>query len=307
MNHASYFGGSPVQTAHRQQNTISREARMSGIGMFGGADVNLRFLPAGPDFGIQFERTDLAGSPRIPALIEYAIEQPRRTVLTAGGATVEVTEHVLAALAGLQIDNCLVQLDAPEPPAGDGSALPFAEALLEAGRTELDAPRQCLVVDQPFDLASAEGTQELAVRPLRKTSPAISYHLDYGKGSPVPSGNLTVEITPETFLREIAFARTFVCESEVTALQSRGYGLRMTPQNVLVFGQNGVIDNELRCEDECTRHKLLDCIGDFALAGCDLQGHFSAWRTGHAMNREVIRMIRLKYGTGGGTAGRHVA
>lgn len=285
-------------TSHRAQQTIARRVSVGGIGMFGGASVTLEFVPAAVDFGIVFERVDLPGQPRVPALVEYAVEQPRRTVLQRNRATVGTTEHVLAALAGLQIDNCLVRIDAPEPPAGDGSAMLFAQALMEAGAVEQDAPRLCLTIEQSVDLASCDGQQEMAARALRKVHPALSYHLDYGVGSPVPAGNLTVEVTPETFLAELAFARTFVCRSEVEELQKQGFGLRMSPRNVLVFDEDGVFENELHCADECVRHKLLDCLGDFALAGCDLQGHFSGWRTGHAMNRELIRTIRRKYDFG---------
>ena len=125
---------------------------------------------------------------------------------------------------------------------------------------------------------------------------AITYQLDYGDRSPIPPQNLTIEITPESFVREIAFARTFVLESEVAALQAAGYGRRVTHQTLLVFDANGrVIDNELRAPDEPVRHKILDCIGDFALIGADLRGYFNAYRSGHRHNHDLVRRILLTH------------
>ncbi len=279
----------------RPQRTICRPAEVTGIGFLTGADVSLRFLPAAENHGIAFQRVDIPGSKPIPARLEYTVPRERRTSIARDGVAVEMTEHVLASLAGLQIDNCLVQIDAPENPGCDGSSLAFAEALLAAGIVEQSAPQERLVVEQVVKTRADDRGSEIVVKPLSRPALAISYLLDYGPRSPIPAQTLTVEITPESFMTELAFARTFILESEVKALQAQGYGTRTTARDLLVFDAHGPIDNTLRAADECVRHKILDCLGDFALLGCDLQGHFSAYRSGHRLNRESARRVGLAH------------
>ncbi|MEX2287706.1 MAG: UDP-3-O-acyl-N-acetylglucosamine deacetylase [Planctomycetaceae bacterium] len=277
----------------RMQQTIAGPAEISGVGFFTGADVTLRFLPAAAGHGIAFQRTDRPGTAPIPAIIAYAVPRRRRTAIEHQGVAVEMTEHVLAALAGLRIDNCLVELNAPEPPGCDGSSRAFAEALLEAGIVVQDEPRTVHVIESPFRVGEDVDRAEIAARPLSRGTLAISYHLDYGPRSPIPPQTLTVEISPETFVNELAFARTFVLESEVEALRAQGHGTRISARDLLVFGPDGVIDNQLRADDECVRHKILDCLGDFALLGCDIHGHVSAYRSGHQLNRELIHRLQM--------------
>ena len=273
----------------RSQRTIRRPAVVRGFGLFGGADVTLTFLPAPEDHGIVFERIDLAEPVRIPATIEHVIRLPRRTAIAAGGTSVQMTEHVIPALAGLQIDNTLIQIDAPEPPGGDGSALFLADALWEAGLEAQSAPRRCHSVDRTLVVEEQSGSR-VSIAPTRDGAYRVSYSLDYNHPA-IPAQHFSAVISPETFLDQIAFARTFVLEEEVRALQSQGIGLRATPRNILVFGRDGVIENRLRAPDECARHKLLDCLGDFALIGCDLAGDFRADRSGHHTNQEVVRQL----------------
>lgn len=279
---------------HRSQRTISRPAEVCGVGFITGVDVRLHFLPAPANHGITFRRVDLHGSDPIPARIEYAIPRQRRTAIAKDGAVVELTEHVLAALAGLQVDNCRIELNAPEPPGCDGSSLAFAEAILEAGVVELGVPQPRWIVNANDRVVSDDGKCELTARPLARPSLAIGYQLDYGPRCPIQPQNLFVEITPESFMSELAFCRTFVLESEVVALKALGYGTRTTYRDLLVFGPDGVIDNELHLPDECVRHKILDCLGDFALLGCDIQGRFEAFRSGHELNRDIVACLRKR-------------
>ena len=275
----------------RHQRTIARPAEFHGFGFLTGADVTLRFLPDDEHSGIRFQRVDLPGTKPIPATLQHVVARQRRTSISNGEATVELIEHVMAALAGLQIDNCLVQLDAPEAPGADGSSLGFVHALLEAGIVEQSAPRDVLVIRQPAR-ATADGNQtEITAGPVFRRTLVISYELDYGPRSPIKPQLLTFEFSPETFVANLAFARTFVLESEVAALKAQGYGTRVTEKDLLVFGQDGVIGNELRAADECVRHKVLDCIGDFALLGCDVHGHFRAYRSGHNLNHAICRQV----------------
>ncbi len=245
-------------------------------------------LPAEEHEGIVFERTDLAGSPRIPAHINFLAAEDRRTKLVFGSASVEMTEHLLAACAGLQVDNCLIQINAPELPGCDGSALPYAEALLQAGILSQTAPRKCLQIQQSTPVEDAQAV--LAVAPCFEGL-RLSYELDYGPESPIPAQSADFQITPEIFLKEIAPARTFVLEQEIAWLRSKGYGQKVTFQDLLVYGINGPVENPLRASNECARHKLLDCLGDLFLCGCDLTGHIRAARSGHRHNHLLAKTL----------------
>lgn len=274
--------------SHRRQNTLHTTATVRGRGLFSGADATLEFVSAPEYHGIVFQRVDLADAVRIPARIDYVVPRPRRTVLSRWGVCVEVVEHVLAALAGLQVDNCLVRIDSPELPNGDGSARPFVEALLAAGIVPQSAPAHRIAVPCSVHIGTDAGG--IAARPADGNY-RIGYELDYGDFPPGRQ-SLEVEVTPETFLREIAFARTFVLESEIAALRASGLGLQTTARDLLVLAADGrPVDNTLRAPDECVRHKVLDCIGDLALAGADWCGEFQAVRSGHAQNHEIVRHV----------------
>lgn len=274
----------------RRQQTLAHSVWTDGIGFITGADVRVYFHAAAPDHGIRFLRTDVPGSKAIPARIEYAIPRQRRTAISMDGVTVELTEHVMAALAGLQIDNCLVELNAAEPPGCDGSAQAFVDALLKGGVVEQDAFCSHVSVEQPLVVSDQNCRLEAEPEPHGKL--VIGYALDYGPGSPIPAQERSFEVTRESFINEIAFARTFILEEEIEALRALGYGKRTKTSDLLIFGSNGVVGNEIRAADECARHKILDCIGDFALCGANLSGRFQAVRSGHQMNREMVRTLR---------------
>lgn len=280
----------------RPQCTLRQSFETQGVGLFTGADVQLRFRPAPADHGIVFQRIDLPGSPTVPARIEFVTSCARRTAIARNGVQVEMIEHVMAAFAGLQIDNCLVELNGPEVPGFDGSCLEICRMLIESGFVEQERPREVLSLRMPVQVSAEQSEVEVSARPMNHCGLAITYQLDYGDRSPIPPQNLTAEITPETFLRDIAFARTFVLESEVTALRAAGYGQRITCQDLLVFDASGsVIDNELRAPDEPVRHKILDFLGDISLIGSDLRGYFNAYRSGHRHNHDLARSILVTH------------
>ena len=275
----------------RRQRTLTRPAEYSGFGFLTGAEITVSFLPADENFGIRFQRTDLKGTEPIPALLENVIPRQRRTAISNGAATVELIEHSMAALAGLQIDNCLVRLNGPELPGADGSCQPFVQELLKAGIVEQSAPRETLVIRSDSRATMADGS-EISAGPVFHRTLVVGYELDYGPRSPIKPQLLTFEFSVEHFVRDIAYARTFILQSEVAALQSQGYGSRVTEKDLLIFGPEGVLGNELRAPDECVRHKILDCIGDFALLGCDVHGHFRAYRSGHNLNHSICQQVR---------------
>lgn len=251
--------------------------------------MELEFRPAEVDAGIVFVRRDLAGNPRIKAVVANRVETPRRTTLRAAGASVEMVEHVMAALAGLQIDNCEVWVNEAEMPGCDGSSQPFVTALDSAGTLEQSAARPRLVVRTVTRLGGEDSWIE--ARPGAGGGMSVKFRLDYGSGNAIGRQTLQLPVTPESFRRELAPSRTFVLEEEAEWLVSRGLGKRATYENVLVFDKQGPVANILRYRDECVRHKALDLIGDLALAGCDLDGHFIAHRSGHRLNAELVRAL----------------
>lgn len=275
----------------RTENTIARSVELHGYGFFSGRDVSLKLLPAAAGHGLRFRRVDLPGTDPIPATLEHVVPRPRRTAIELGGASVELTEHLLAAFAGLQIDNCLVEIDAGELPGLDGSSYGFVEALTGAGVLPQHSPRRVIHVDRRVRVASPDGSQWIVADPIPDGVLSIGATVDYGTNSPIRRQYFSSTINSRSFSRDIAPARTFVLESEVAQLRKAGYGLRATAADLLVFGPQGPIHNELRAPNECARHKVLDCLGDLALLGCDLVARVEGHRSGHHLNAELARSI----------------
>jgi len=274
---------------YRYQRTIARPAELLGIGYLTGASVRLRFVPAAAETGIVFVRVDRGPRARIPAAIDQVTGTQRRTTLGQAPLSVSLVEHVLAALAGLRIDNCYVELNAPEPPGLDGSAQRFVQCLQDAG-IELQSARHAVwCVDQPLVLR--QGGATLALYPTDEDELRISYLLDYGVLSALGRQRHTVTLTPESFANEIAACRTFLLEAEAIEFQRQGLGSRTQVSDLLVFGPHGPLHNRLRYADEPARHKILDLIGDLSLLGQDIRGHVVAYRSGHPLNVELVRAL----------------
>jgi UDP-3-O-[3-hydroxymyristoyl] N-acetylglucosamine deacetylase / 3-hydroxyacyl-[acyl-carrier-protein] dehydratase len=285
-----------MHNASRLQRTIAADTEVQGVGFFHGSDVTLRFRPAGADTGVVFVRTDLPGRPSVRAHVDNVVPTPRRTTVRRGAASVEMIEHVMAALAGLRIDNCTVEIDAPEAPGLDGSSRAYVEAFEAVGTVELDRPRAALVIETPVTVR--EGQAALTAHPGDGSGLVLSYHLDYGRHTPIGTQSLFLEVTPERFADELAASRTFLLQAEAKILQTAGIGTRATEADLLIFGPDGVVGNSLRYPDECVRHKILDMVGDFALLGQDIQGHVVAYRSGHSLNAALVRALVAS--TGGG-------
>ncbi len=248
--------------------------------------MTIEFRPARENTGIVFVRSDLAGSPHIPAIIQNRVPGPRRTTLVHNGCAVEMVEHVMAALAGLQIDNCEVHVNRAEMPGMDGSSICFVEALLAAGNKLQRSIKETFTVREPTRVADGEAWIEAS--PGLPGATTFCYKLDYPHAPMIGAQTFIATLDRETFIREIAPARTFLLQSEAEQLQRQGLGSRVSHQDVLVFDESGPIGNALRFSDECARHKMLDMIGDFALSGRDLVGEFVASKSGHRMNSQMI-------------------
>ncbi|HEV3340949.1 MAG TPA: UDP-3-O-acyl-N-acetylglucosamine deacetylase [Pirellulales bacterium] len=275
--------------APRRQQTIARPAVVEGFGYWSGKDVRVEFKPAAADAGVSFVRGDLARPVRIRASVANRVEAPRRTTLRSGGASVEMVEHIMAALGGLGVDNCEVWVSASEMPGLDGSSLPYVDALTAAGLVELNAVRPALFVREVTRLGNEESWVE--ARPGTSGGLTLKFHLDYGPGNAIGRQTLSLPVTSDSFRRELAPSRTFMLKAEADWLLAQGLGRRASLKDLLVFDAEGPIDNELRFRDECVRHKALDLVGDLSLAGCDLVTHIIAYRSGHRLNAELVRVL----------------
>lgn len=280
---------------YRYQRTLAHDVEIEGVGFLTGATVRLRFRPAPPHTGVILVRTDLHPVVHVPARVQQVTGTRRRTTLGHAPYQVGLVEHVLAALAGLRIDNCFVDVNAPEPPGLDGSAQRFVDALKSTGVVLQSARREIWSVDHPVIVE--QGGSTLALYPPEGDELRISYTLSYGSFSPIDRQMHTQAITPESFVNYIAGCRTFLLEAEAMELRQQGLGSRTSAADLLVFGRSGPIGNRLRHADEPARHKILDLIGDLSLLGHDLRGHVVAYRSGHPLNVELVRTLAERMAT----------
>ena len=267
-----------------QQKTVGKTVTYTGIGLHSGRNVTITLNPAGASTGIIFVRTDLPGTPQVAALASNVTNAMRATTLESGSAKVFTVEHLLAAFYAMGIDNCLVEINSVEPPVADGSALPFVRLIEEAGEEEQDALRTSVVVTEA--LVIRDGDKFITVLPydgLRITFTSINSHPMLG----VQFGDY--EITKNIFIREIAPARTIGFMNEVALLQAQGLALGGSLENVVVYDDEKVL-TPLRFPDELVRHKILDIIGDLALAG-NIKGHIIAVKSSHALNTALAKKI----------------
>ncbi|MEM9184939.1 MAG: UDP-3-O-acyl-N-acetylglucosamine deacetylase [Planctomycetota bacterium] len=282
------------QNPDRPQRTLARPAIVAGHGYWSSERVVVEFRPAAVGAGIAFVRDDLDGAPRIPAAVAHQRPADRRTILASGNggqstAEVEMVEHVLAALYGLGVDNCEVGVSAAEMPGCDGSSLAFVEAIADAGLVEQHKSIEPLVVTTP--VRCQRGDAWIEARPPIGDGLSIEYNLDFGPDSPIPAQWSVTSIDQVAFATELAPARTFVLKAEADAIRAQGIAEHVTANDLLIFGPDGPIDNALRYPDECARHKALDVVGDFALAGRPIAGHIVACRSGHRLNAELVREL----------------
>jgi len=277
----------------RPQQTIRRPTTVVGFGYWSGKEVRVEFRPAPEGSGITFVRDDLGPQASIPGRVEYRTDVLRRTNLSLGGANVEMVEHILAALAGLQIDNCEVGVDQAEMPGCDGSAIDFVDALLGVGLQEQGEEVSHLEITETVRLTSGDAWIE--AHPVADGSYSIEFELDYPEDSVIGRQSAAVEVTPELFCRELAPCRTFVLQREAEEMVRRGLGTHVTPRDLLIFDQQGVVGNELRFENECARHKALDLIGDLALTGHAIVGRIVAYRSGHKLNAKLAQELVTQF------------
>src|SRR5918992_1992318 len=260
------------------QRTLKRAVSCAGIGLHSGRKVTLSLKPAPADHGIRFRRSDLGGL-EIPATVTHLGGIQYATGLSLKDGSVETVEHLLAALVSLGVDNVIVELNHPEVPIMDGSAAPFIYLIHEAGLKRLAAPKRFLKVVRP--IALSRGDKRIAMYPSEHFKVTYSIAFDHPL---LRHQSRTMRINEDTFIEEIAPARTFGFLKEVEMLRQQGLALGGSLENAIVIGDTGVLNNALRFDDEFVRHKILDVIGDLALIGRPLIGHVVAHRGGHALH-----------------------
>ena len=271
------------------QRTISSDVSLDGVGVHSGEPARLTFRPADVGSGIRFRRVDLDGAPEIPADLDHVVDTDLGTTLGLDDTTVRTVEHVMAALAALRVDNVIVEVDGPEVPIRDGSFLDFCIALKEAGPVEQDEPAELISIPAPVHVDAGDGRGTYVATP--SASCTVSATIDFEHPA-IGRQFGSFLIDEDRFLAEVAPARTFGFEADADALQARGLALGSSLENSVVLGEEGVLNDSLRFDDECLRHKVGDMVGDLALLGGRLQGHVVAERPSHQGNIELARAIR---------------
>lgn len=279
-----------------KQTTLAKAVSLTGTSLHEGAAVTLTLKPAKAGEGYTFVRTDKAGA-AVKAHPSKIIDIKRRTVIKDGEAEVHTIEHVLSALYGLGVDNATIELNAPEPPAGDGSAKAFMDLVDQAGIATLEAEAEVFTPTAP--LVFTEGSASISCTPNPQTQApnpvfAVQYTLDYGVPH-LPLQRFSGDASAESYRKNIGPARTFCLEEEARQLQAMGFGKGANTQNTLVWGKNGVMENKLQFPDEFARHKALDIIGDLAVVGVRLHARVVGVASGHSLNQQLAKALRAQY------------
>ena len=273
-----------------RQTTLRSQATVTGVGVHSGLPVNLTIGPASVDAGFIFVRTALEGSDRdVRAVAESVIATEFATVLgDREGPLVSTAEHVLAALRGMGVDNATIEVDGPEVPIMDGSAAAFVAAIDQAGIVSQSAARRFIQVVKPVQVAIGDSFGE-----LRPHAGGFRAEVEIDFANPVIGRqSYLLDLSAERFRREISRARTFGCVNDVARLWSAGFALGASFENSVVFDETRLLNTEgLRYSDECVRHKVLDVIGDLALAGLPLLGAYRSVRGGHKLNHAVLTAL----------------
>lgn len=285
MSRHDGFAREGTGTVMESQRTIRRPVSCTGVGLHSGRTVRLTLGPAPAGSGIRFVRTDVGGV-EIEAHVSRVTSAHYATVLAQDGHTVETVEHVLAALVSLGIDNVVVGLDHAEVPIMDGSALPFVNLIREAGIRLQPAPRACLRITRPIEIARE--TKRIGLYPAERFGVSYSISFDHPL---LRHQERTFTVDGPTFVDEIAPARTFTFLKEIEQLRQQGYAIGGSLANAVVVGDEGILNQPLRFEDEFVRHKMLDAIGDLALVGMPVVGHLVVHRGGHDLHTALASKV----------------
>ncbi|MGB0439326.1 MAG: UDP-3-O-acyl-N-acetylglucosamine deacetylase [Paracoccaceae bacterium] len=272
------------------QTSISTPVSFRGFGLHGGQPACVMLRPAPADYGVRFRRTDLDSGPvTIPARWDLVQQSPLCTRIEAPcGASVSTIEHLMAALAGCGVHNVHIDIDGPEVPILDGSAVRFVRGLLQAGVSALDVPLDVIEVLQPVTFRTRDGWAKLTP----KQTFSMGFHISFPDQA-IGTQAKQLNLANGSFVRELSDSRTFCRQADVDAMQSMGLALGGVPgENAVVFDGDAVVSpGGLRHRDEPVRHKMLDALGDLALAGAPILGHYEGHRAGHAITNSLLRTL----------------
>ena len=272
-----------------KQRTLRNSIKASGIGLHSGEQVNIELMPSEPDTGIRFLRTDLQEDLEIPATAREVGFTTLSTTLGSGTNQISTIEHLLSAIAGLGIDNCLIKVDGPEMPIMDGSAGPFVFLLQAAGIAEQDVKKKFIKV-----LKEVKVTRDDAyafIKPFDGFKVSFSIEFNHPVQNRYPAES-TIDFSSTSFVREVCRARTFCFNKDIESLRKQNLALGANMTNAINIGEDEILNEEgLRFDDEFVKHKILDAIGDLYLLGHNLIGEFVGYKSGHALNNELLRKI----------------
>lgn len=271
----------------RRQHTLANSVSCSGVGLHSGHPVTMTLRPAPPDTGVVFVNRNGHAGASLAASVEHLVPTELCTAISGNGFQVKTIEHILAALAGLDVDNVYVELDAGEAPVMDGSSAPFVRLIQSAGIVPQSRRQAYLKITRPLEVI--DGMRRVRIEP--SATPQITYAIHYNHPL-IQTQAYTYEHSAHAFEREIAQARTFGFLQEVEALWARGLGQGGNLDNTIVLSNDGVLNESgLRFSNEFVRHKILDLIGDFSLLGLPFIGHVIAERSGHSMHTRLVEQI----------------
>lgn len=271
------------------QNTVKSAVTFKGVGLHGGAPVRMVVRPASADYGIWFRRTDItSGDALIPARWDAVVRSPLCTLIANDdGVSVSTIEHIMAALAGLAINNALIEIDGPEVPIMDGSAAPFVAAILQKGIQPQAAPTRAIRVLKPVEVREGEAVARLEPAEMLE----IDFRIDFTEAA-IGRQTRRLNMANGAFVRELCDSRTFCRQSDVDAMRAKGLALGGTLDNAVVFDGDRVLSpGGLRHADEPVRHKMLDALGDLALAGAPLLARYTGERAGHALTNRLLHKL----------------
>ena len=271
------------------KKTIKNEGKIHGRGLFEGKEAKVVFRPSPANSGISFVRTDIPEPVRISAVASNLAERSRRTTIKKGSVSIETIEHCLAAINALEIDNVVVEVNGSELPAPDCSSAEYFKVLKRAEKVEQDVRRKEFVIKKPITITAGDAC--IYALPYSENGLSLTYDLDYGGHTGIDRQIFSCRLTPENFENHLAAARTFLLEAEAKQFQARGIGTHISPRDILVINSEGPIKNSYRFPNECVRHKIVDLIGDLALVGRAVKGRIVAYKSGHALNQQLVRKL----------------
>lgn len=270
-----------------RQKTLGGTVEFAGIALHTGQETSVRILPGDPDTGYRFRRTDISGHPEVEASVHNIQDTLLATSLGFNGAAVKTVEHLLSAMAGCGVDNAVIEIKGDEIPIMDGSAAPFVRGIEIVGLVDQEVPKRMLRIIDRIEVSENGASASL----VPSDSFQVSFTIDFDHPL-VGRQTLDFDYTPEFFMKEIAFARTFGFLKDVQAMVDKGLALGGSLENAVVVGDDRVLNpGGLRCEDEFVRHKILDTIGDLSLLGIPIIGAYSGYKAGHRINRLLMQEV----------------